>query len=173
MNIIDTILDEYGISAAQFSKETGFGEGTVSHWRSGKRRIGASAAKIISDKFPRYSVEDILFGCFPGTSQRARFEKMLHELGMSGAEFARETGLSEVSVSRWRSGTRHIKRDAATKIERRFPQYNADWIMGNSPTPSGVLSNLESMGISKLMGNGATVEFCEKELVIRIPYAQR
>ena len=172
-SVIDTILDEFGITAAQFSKETGFGEGTVSNWRSGKRRISASAAKVISDKYPKYSVDDILFGCNFGTSQRARFEKMLHELGLSGAEFARRTGLSDVSVSRWRSGTRKIRRDAATKIERCFPQYSADWIMGSSPTPSGIMSNLESMGISKLMSDGATVEFLENELVIKIPYAKR
>lgn len=111
--------------------------------------------------------------CNLGTSQRARFEKMLHELGLSGAEFARRTELSEVSVSRWRSGIRKIGRDAATKIKRCFPQYSAAWIMGISPTPSGIMSNLESMGISKLMSDGATVEFCENELVIRIPYAKR
>ena len=38
------------------------------------------------------------------STQQERFATMLGELNMSGAEFARRTGLSDVSVSRWRNG---------------------------------------------------------------------
>lgn len=58
---------------------------------------------------------------------------MLGELGISGAEFARRTGLSEVSVSRWRNGSRSIQAGAAIEIEKAFPQFSAAWIRGKSP----------------------------------------
>lgn len=58
---------------------------------------------------------------------------MLGELGISGAEFARRTGLSDVSVSRWRNGSRSIQAGAAQQIEATFPQFSALWIQGRSP----------------------------------------
>lgn len=58
---------------------------------------------------------------------------MLSELGISGAELARKTGLAEVSVSRWRNGTRSIQAGAALEIEKAFPQFSAEWIQGKSP----------------------------------------
>lgn len=67
------------------------------------------------------------------STQQERFATMLGELGMSGAEFARRTGLSEVSVSRWRNGSRSIQAGAAIKIEKAFPQFSAAWIQGKSP----------------------------------------
>lgn len=58
---------------------------------------------------------------------------MLGELGMNGREFADATGLSDVSVSRWRNGTRSIQSAAAKQIEAKFPQFSATWIQGLSP----------------------------------------
>ena len=66
------------------------------------------------------------------STQQERFATMLGELGMSGAEFARRTGLSEVSVSRWRNGSRSIQAGAAIEIEKAFPQFSAEWIRGKS-----------------------------------------
>ncbi len=67
------------------------------------------------------------------STQQERFATMLGELDMSGAEFARRTGLSEVSVSRWRNGSRSIQAGAAIEIEKAFPQFSALWIQGKSP----------------------------------------
>lgn len=67
------------------------------------------------------------------STQKERFETMLNELGISGAEFARQTKLAEVSVSRWRNGTRSIQASAAKRIEATFPQFSAAWIQGVSP----------------------------------------
>lgn len=67
------------------------------------------------------------------STQQERFATMLGELGISGAEFARRTGLSEVSVSRWRNGSRSIQAGAAIEIEKAFPQFSAAWIRGKSP----------------------------------------
>lgn len=67
------------------------------------------------------------------STQQERFATMLGELNMSGAEFARRTGLAEVSVSRWRNGTRSIQAGAALEIEKAFPQFSAEWIQGKSP----------------------------------------
>lgn len=67
------------------------------------------------------------------STQQERFATMLGELKMSGAEFARRTGLSDVSVSRWRNGSRSIQAGAAQQIEATFPQYSALWIQGRSP----------------------------------------
>lgn len=67
------------------------------------------------------------------STQQERFATMLSELGVSGVEFARKTGLSEVSVSRWKNGTRSIQAGAALEIEKAFPQYSAAWIQGKSP----------------------------------------
>ncbi|WP_165174011.1 DNA-binding transcriptional regulator [Adlercreutzia sp. ZJ242] len=67
------------------------------------------------------------------STQQERFATMLSELGMSGAEFARRTNLAEVSVSRWRNGTRSIQASAAKQIEATFPQFSALWIQGVSP----------------------------------------
>lgn len=66
-------------------------------------------------------------------AQRERFATMLGELGISGKEFARRTGLSEVSVSRWRNGSRSIQSVAADEIEKAFPQFSAAWIQGKIP----------------------------------------
>ena len=67
------------------------------------------------------------------STQQERFATMLGELNMSGAEFARRTGLSDVSVSRWRNGSRSIQAGAAQQIEATFPQFSALWIQGRSP----------------------------------------
>ena len=67
------------------------------------------------------------------STQQERFATMLGELNMSGAEFARRTGLSDVSVSRWRNGSRSIQAGAAQQIESTFPQFSALWIQGRSP----------------------------------------
>ena len=67
------------------------------------------------------------------STQKERFETMLNELGISGAEFARQTKLAEVAVSRWRNGTRLIQASAAKQIEATFPQFSAAWIQGVSP----------------------------------------
>ena len=67
------------------------------------------------------------------STQQERFATMLGELGMSGAEFADRTGLSEVSVSRWRNGSRSIQTRSAIEIEKAFPQFSAAWIRGKSP----------------------------------------
>lgn len=67
------------------------------------------------------------------SAQRERFATMLGELRMSGKEFARRTGLSEVSVSRWRNGSRSIQSVAANEIEKAFPQFSAAWIQGKIP----------------------------------------
>ena len=75
------------------------------------------------------------------STQQERFATMLGELNMSGAEFARRTGLSDVSVSRWRNGSRSIQAGAAQQIEATFPQFSALWIQGRSPYRNDIEAN--------------------------------
>lgn len=84
------------------------------------------------------------------STQQERFATMLGELHMSGKEFADRTGLSEVSVSRWRNGTRSIQAGAALQIEATFPQFSADWIRGSSPYRNDIEAS--AFGISGRAG---------------------
>lgn len=66
-------------------------------------------------------------------TQQQRIDQMLTELGITSARFAELVGVDPVTVSRWKTGGRSIRKDAAAKIERAFPQYSAAWIRGLSP----------------------------------------
>lgn len=65
-------------------------------------------------------------------TQAKNVAQMIDELGITQAEFARKVGCSASSVTHWRAGDVEIKPSTAKAIERAFPQYRADWIMGSS-----------------------------------------
>lgn len=64
--------------------------------------------------------------------QGQRIDFILGELGISAAEFARQIGSKEASVSQWRHGKRTMNQTSAEKIHARFPQFSVAFILGLS-----------------------------------------
>lgn len=65
--------------------------------------------------------------------QGQRINYMLDHLGISAAQFSREVGCKEVSVSQWRRNLRTMNMASAEKIHDRFPQFSMAFILGASP----------------------------------------
>ena len=65
-------------------------------------------------------------------TQPERVEYMLSALDLSAAKFAKACGLTEATVSRWRSGQCKISQARAHQIEDTFPQFSTSWIMGDT-----------------------------------------
>lgn len=63
-------------------------------------------------------------------TQSERVEYMLDTLNMTAAQFSKECGLTEATVSRWRSESCKISQSRANQIEDRFPQFSTKWIIG-------------------------------------------
>lgn len=56
----ETMLNELGLSAAEFARRVGLSEVSVSRWRNGKRSIRKDTAKAIELEFPQYSAAWIM-----------------------------------------------------------------------------------------------------------------
>lgn len=77
--------------------------------------------------------------------ERVRFAKMLDELkaeGMTQCDFASAIGLSQVHVSRIRTGKSVLSVSLAKDIEMAFPKYRAAWLLGLDERPASKVNAL-------------------------------
>ena len=58
-----------------------------------------------------------------------KIERMLTMLGISAAEFSRQTGIPEAYISKWRFRGVKISEQNAKRIHERYPQFLVRWIL--------------------------------------------
>ena len=78
--------------------------------------------------------------------ERVRFVQMLDELkadGMTQADFASATGISQAYVSHLKTGRYALSVSLAMDIERTFPKYRAAWLLGVDELPASKVDALK------------------------------
>lgn len=61
-----------------------------------------------------------------------RINEVLSRLGINGARFCEEVGIPQSYLSKWRSGRTGISDRSAELINKRWPMFSVDWLMGRS-----------------------------------------
>lgn len=66
----------------------------------------------------------------PNTEEKQnRMRQLIRALGVTQAEFARRSGLSEATVSEFSKGRHPVSHRAAAKIKSAFEKVNPDWLL--------------------------------------------
>lgn len=143
-DIISNRRKELGLTLEEIGNYVGVGKSTVQKWESGyisnmKRDKIALLAKVlqinpavlINDDTTMENDNEIYNNINSGVTMYERFVELLQEKGITSYRVSKETGVTQTTLSDWKTGRATPKTATLQKIADYF-NVSLDWLVGKS-----------------------------------------